>query len=195
MTTVTTAPTMTAPVPTTLGPTDTFYRRHIPHTAADTSAMLGQCGYASMAQFIGAALPATIRLAREIEIDDPTVSIAGVERGEAETLLALHDLSRKNKLFHSYIGMGYVDTVVPGVLLRNILENPAWYTAYTPYQAEVAQGRRHPVARGARRGAGRHRDYQKQHPFAHRMRTGCWPFFVLWFFSLTRQALTRPPAR
>jgi glycine dehydrogenase len=141
MTTVTTAPTMTAPVPTTLGPTDTFYRRHIPHTAAETSAMLGQCGYASMAQFIGAALPATIRLARELEIDDPTVSIAGVERGEAETLLALHDLSRKNKLFHSYIGMGYVDTVVPGVLLRNILENPAWYTAYTPYQAEVAQGR------------------------------------------------------
>ncbi len=141
MTTVTTAPTSTAPATTTLGPTDTFYRRHIPHTAAETSTMLGTCGYPSMDPFIKAAVPATIRLAREIEIDDPTISVRGVERGEAETLAALHELGRKNKIFHSYIGMGYVDTVVPGVILRNILENPAWYTAYTPYQAEVAQGR------------------------------------------------------
>ena len=141
MTTVTTAPTSTAPATTTLGPTDTFYRRHIPHTAAETSTMLGTCGYPSMEPFIKAAVPATIRLAREIEIDDPTISVRGVERGEAETLAALHELGRKNKIFHSYIGMGYVDTVVPGVILRNILENPAWYTAYTPYQAEVAQGR------------------------------------------------------
>ncbi len=141
MTTVTTASTSTAPATTTLGPTDTFYRRHIPHTAAETSTMLGTCGYPSMDPFIKAAVPATIRLAREIEIDDPTISVRGVERGEAETLAALHELGRKNKIFHSYIGMGYVDTVVPGVILRNILENPAWYTAYTPYQAEVAQGR------------------------------------------------------
>ena len=141
MTTVTTAPTMTAPATTTLGPTDTFYRRHIPHTAAEAQAMLGACGYASMEQFIAASVPGTIRLSRPMEIDDPTVTVAGVERGEAETLVALKRLAQQNKVHRSFIGMGYTDTVVPGVILRNILENPAWYTAYTPYQAEVAQGR------------------------------------------------------
>ncbi|MFM2164379.1 MAG: hypothetical protein RL325_816, partial [Planctomycetota bacterium] len=141
MTTVTTAPTMTAPASTTLGPTDTFYRRHIPHTAAETSAMLGACGYPAMEPFIAAAVPASIRLVREMEIDDPTVTMKGIERGEAETLAALRRLAQQNKVHRSFIGMGYTDTIVPGVILRNILENPAWYTAYTPYQAEVAQGR------------------------------------------------------
>ena len=126
---------------TTLGPTDTFYRRHVPHTATETVDMLGACGYSSMTYFIAAAVPSTIRLGREIVIDDPTRTGAHEERGEAETLGALKALARRNKVFRSYIGMGYVDTIVPGVILRNILENPQWYTAYTPYQAEVAQGR------------------------------------------------------
>ena len=141
MNTVTTAPTSAANASTTLGPTDTFFRRHIPHTAGETAEMLSACGYGTMAEFLTATVPATIRLGREIEIDDPTRTGAHAERGEAETLGALKALAGRNKVYRSYIGMGYSDTIVPGVILRNILENPAWYTAYTPYQAEVAQGR------------------------------------------------------
>ena len=63
-----------------------FYRRHIPHTAAETSTMLGTCGYASIDQFIAAAVPGSIRLSRAMEIDDPTVTVKGVERGEADVL-------------------------------------------------------------------------------------------------------------
>ncbi len=126
---------------TTLGPTDTFTRRHIPQTAAETAAMLSACGYSGMEPFISAALPASIRLTRAMEIDDPTCTLRGLERGETETLAAIKTLAQQNRVFRSYIGMGYVDTIVPGVILRNILENPAWYTAYTPYQAEIAQGR------------------------------------------------------
>ena len=140
MHTVTTAPTSTAAA-TTLGPTDTFYRRHIPHTATETAAMLGTCGYTTLSAFISAAIPASIRLGRELDIDDPTRTGNFAERGEAETLAALKALAQRNIVNRSFIGMGYTDTIVPGVILRNILENPAWYTAYTPYQAEVAQGR------------------------------------------------------
>ncbi|MFZ9915295.1 MAG: glycine dehydrogenase, partial [Phycisphaerales bacterium] len=137
---VTTASTMSTAA-TTLGPTDTFFRRHIPHTGAEIASMLGACGYTTMAEFLKATVPSTIRLDREMEIDDPTRTGTHAERGEAETLAALKALAQQNRVFRSYIGMGYTDTIVPGVILRNILENPAWYTAYTPYQAEVAQGR------------------------------------------------------
>ncbi|MFM7134842.1 MAG: aminomethyl-transferring glycine dehydrogenase, partial [Planctomycetota bacterium] len=138
---MTTAPLSNASAATTLGPTDTFFRRHIPHTGAETASMLAACGYPTMDAFLGAAIPAQIRLDRAMEIDDPTRSGSHDERGEAETLAALKRLAQKNRVHRSFIGMGYVDTIVPGVILRNILENPAWYTAYTPYQAEVAQGR------------------------------------------------------
>ncbi len=141
MPTVTIAPTTLSPHATTLGATDTFYRRHIPHTPQETSSMLTACGYSTMAQFITAAIPSSIRLNRELEIDDPTRTDRHNPRGEAETLAGLKALACRNKVNRSFIGMGYTDTVVPGVIQRNILENPAWYTAYTPYQAEVAQGR------------------------------------------------------
>ena len=97
MTTVTTAPISTASA-TTLGPTDTFFRRHIPHTAAETAALLGTCGYTSMAEFIAAAVPSTIRLGREMVIDDPTRTGAHEERGEAdETLGALKALAAETR--------------------------------------------------------------------------------------------------
>ena len=140
MTTVTTAPTSTASA-TTLGPTDTFFARHNPQSPADVAAMLGAVGYPSIDALLSAAVPGSIRLDRAMEIDDPTRTGPFAERGEAETLAALKALASRNKVHRSFIGMGYTDTVVPGVILRNILENPAWYTAYTPYQAEIAQGR------------------------------------------------------
>ncbi len=140
MPTVTTAPTSLASH-TTLGPTDTFVRRHISHSCAETKAMLTACGYSTLSSFIDAALPRSIRLSSEMVIDDPTRVGTHTERGEAETLRAIKALASRNTVNRSYIGMGYTDTIIPGVILRNILENPAWYTAYTPYQAEVAQGR------------------------------------------------------
>ena len=140
MPTVTTAPTSLASA-TTLGPTDTFVRRHISHSCAETTALLTACGYSTLSSFIEAALPSSIRLTSEIVIDDPTNTCANPERGEFETLRALKALASQNIVNRSFIGMGYTDTIVPGVIQRNILENPAWYTAYTPYQAEVAQGR------------------------------------------------------
>ena len=125
----------------TLGPADTFFHRHVPHTQDEVATMLGACGYSDLDGFLKHAIPASIRSTRPLELDDPTKSGSFPARGEAETLAALKVLASKNQVFRSYIGMGYTDTAVPGVILRNILENPAWYTAYTPYQAEVAQGR------------------------------------------------------
>ncbi|MSR40857.1 MAG: glycine dehydrogenase (aminomethyl-transferring) [Phycisphaerales bacterium] len=140
MNTVKNAPTSNSSL-SLLGPTDTFFHRHVPHTQEDVAAMLGACGYSDLSAFLNHAIPTSIRSTRPMEIDDPTKSGNFAARGEAETLTAIKALASKNKVFRSYIGMGYTDTIVPGVILRNILENPAWYTAYTPYQAEIAQGR------------------------------------------------------
>ena len=140
MNTVKNSPTST-PSLSTFGPTDTFFHRHVPHTQEDVAAMLGACGYSDLTAFLRHAIPASIRSTRALELEDPTRTGSFATRGEAETLRALKTLASKNQVFRSYIGMGYTDTAVPGVILRNILENPAWYTAYTPYQAEVAQGR------------------------------------------------------
>ncbi len=136
-----TAPASTHAHPGVLDPTDTFARRHLGPTAAEEQAMLATLGCASMAELIDAAIPAGIRLRRELAIDDPTNAQKFPVRGEAETLAALQALAAQNQVWRSYIGMGYNDTVTPPVILRNILENPGWYTAYTPYQAEIAQGR------------------------------------------------------
>lgn len=116
MNTVTTAPTSAASASTTLGPTDTFFRRHIPHTAGETTEMLAACGYGSMAEFLTASVPSTIRLARGIEIDDPTRTGTHAERGEAETLAALKAMAGKNEIWRSYLGMGYHDTITPPVI-------------------------------------------------------------------------------
>jgi glycine dehydrogenase len=129
------------PQPGPLDPLDTFARRHLGPTPAEERDMLSALGCRSMADLIDAAIPAGIRLRRELEITDPTNAQHFAVRGEAETLAALQRMADRNQVWRSYLGMGYHDTITPPVILRNILENPGWYTAYTPYQAEIAQGR------------------------------------------------------
>ncbi len=124
-----------------LDPTDTFVRRHVGLDETDIASMLATLGVGSLDELMTSTIPPSIRLATPMVIDDPTNTHRYPQRGEAETLAALKILAKKNTVNRSFIGMGYVDTIVPGVIQRNILENPAWYTAYTPYQAEVAQGR------------------------------------------------------
>ena len=116
-----------------LAPLDTFERRHTGSPAADVAAMLKLVGYDSVDALADAAVPPKIRLKRPLRL--PAAA------SETEALAELHAIAAKNKIFRSHIGMGYYDTAVPGVIQRNILENPGWYTAYTPYQAEIAQGR------------------------------------------------------
>ena len=121
-----------------LAPADTFVRRHLGPDAAETEQMLAQLGVASLPQLIDETVPASIRLDRPLRL-------AGLPAdrtlGERELLDRLRAIARKNQVFRSYIGMGYSDCVVPGVIQRNVLENPGWYTQYTPYQAEISQGR------------------------------------------------------
>ncbi|MDZ4755372.1 MAG: aminomethyl-transferring glycine dehydrogenase [Phycisphaerae bacterium] len=122
-------------------PLDTFRRRHIGPTEGDVASMLASLGFDSMESFLDATIPAGIRLKRPLDIADPTKSGNFPERGEFETLDALRQVAGRNQIFRSFLGMGYHDTITPGVILRNVLENPGWYTQYTPYQAEIAQGR------------------------------------------------------
>jgi len=114
-------------------PLDTFERRHTGSTPAATAAMLQTVGFDSLDALTAAAVPPKIRLKRPLRLP------AAV--GEGAALTELRALASKNKIFRSFIGMGYYDTATPGVIQRNILENPGWYTAYTPYQAEISQGR------------------------------------------------------
>jgi glycine dehydrogenase len=119
--------------PDVLGPTDTFVRRHIGPRGAEIQEMLRALGCDSLDELIEQTIPAAIRIKKPLNIGDP--------RGEFELLEDLRKIAVKNKVFRSYIGMGYSDTITPPVILRNILENPGWYTQYTPYQAEISQGR------------------------------------------------------
>ncbi|WP_027853111.1 aminomethyl-transferring glycine dehydrogenase [Marinobacterium litorale] len=112
---------------------DEFTERHLGPDASEEQAMLDCLGIGSLDALIEQAVPASIRL------DDALAMPEGVS--EAEALAELHQLASRNKLNKSYIGMGYYGTHVPGVIQRNVLENPAWYTAYTPYQPEISQGR------------------------------------------------------
>src|SRR6202008_1285271 len=96
-------------------------------------AMLDALGYGSLDELIDATVPASIRLGRPLAL--------GPERSEHELTAELRAIARKNQIFRSFIGMGYHDCIVPPVIQRNVLENPGWYTQYTPYQAEIAQGR------------------------------------------------------
>ena len=113
--------------------TTQFVNRHISMNEADTQAMLEKVGVASMEELIGQTIPDSIRLMQELNISDPL--------SEQEMLAHSKELAAKNLMFDNYIGFGYHNTVLPSVIQRNILENPSWYTAYTPYQAEIAQGR------------------------------------------------------
>jgi len=116
-----------------LSATDTFVRRHIGPRAPDVAQMLEVLGYPSVDALIDDTVPANIRMKGDLEI--------GPARGEAELLQSLHDVVSTNVPRRSMLGMGYHGCLVPGVIQRNVLENPGWYTAYTPYQAEIAQGR------------------------------------------------------
>ncbi len=116
---------------------DEFLARHIGPDVAETAAMLAAVGAASLDELIGQTVPASIRLAQ------PLASFANLAAPlrEHEALAKLKAIAAKNVVRKSLIGMGYYDTLTPKVILRNLLENPGWYTAYTPYQAEIAQGR------------------------------------------------------
>src|SRR5207248_7436885 len=116
-----------------LKPSDTFVRRHIGPSPQDVREMLDAIGADSLDELVEQTVPASIRLNRALNL--------GESRGEFELLQELKAIASKNKVFRSYIGPGYSDTITPPVIQRDILENPGWYTAYTPYQAEVAQGR------------------------------------------------------
>jgi glycine dehydrogenase len=110
-----------------------FQSRHIGPDAADAMAMLKEIGVASLDALIDEAIPARIRLSRGLDLPHG--------QPEYEFLQGLRQMAARNKLFKSYLGLGYYDCVTPSVILRNVLENPGWYTPYTPYQAEIAQGR------------------------------------------------------
>jgi glycine cleavage system P protein (glycine dehydrogenase) len=112
---------------------DSFARRHIGPNEDEMAAMLSEIGFESLEALIDAAVPKNIRLDRELKLPEP--------KSETEALAELRAISRKNKAARSFIGAGYYDCITPPVIQRNILENPGWYTAYTPYQAEIAQGR------------------------------------------------------
>jgi len=114
-------------------PLGEFVRRHIGPSPEDAGVMLAQLGHEDLDAFINLVVPPAIRLLEPLDLP------AG--RGEAEVLEELRGLARKNQIFRSYIGMGYSDCVTPPVILRNVFENPGWYTQYTPYQAEISQGR------------------------------------------------------
>src|SRR3990172_7063659 len=112
---------------------DTFAARHIGPDATDQAAMLSVLGYATRAALIDAVVPAGIRNKSALDL--------APGRSEAEALAELRRIAARNRVSRSFIGQGYYDTHLPGVILRNILESPAWYTAYTPYQPEISQGR------------------------------------------------------
>jgi len=113
--------------------TSEFLARHIGVDAADEALMLQAIGASSRRALIDAIVPTSIVRSQPMDLPPPVT--------EAAALAELKAIAGKNKVFKSYIGQGYYDTHTPGVILRNILENPAWYTAYTPYQAEISQGR------------------------------------------------------
>src|ERR1700742_112074 len=110
---------------------DEFVQRHIGPNAQQTAAMLAALGVSSVKELIDKTVPDNIRLKNDLDLGQAVT--------EAEALVQLKTIASKNRVFKSYIGMGYHDTHVPHVVLRNVLENPGWYTAYTPYQPEIAQ--------------------------------------------------------
>src|SRR5262249_37202702 len=128
-----TKPVESKPLDPLFAPSDTFVHRHIGPNEDEQKEMLGLLGYSSLEELIDATVPAGIRLKRELKL--------GPERGEHELLLELASIAKKNKVFRSFIGQGYYGTITPPVIQRNILENPGWYTQYTPYQPEISQGR------------------------------------------------------
>jgi glycine dehydrogenase len=112
---------------------DSFAHRHIGPRPQEWDAMAQVCGHASLDALVAAAVPALIRRNDSMSLPLPL--------GETAALARLRSIAAKNQVYKSYIGLGYHDTITPPVIQRNILENPGWYTQYTPYQAEISQGR------------------------------------------------------
>src|ERR1700722_9135827 len=110
-----------------------FTRRHIGSNDTETRQMLGTIGIKTLDELINKAIPASIRNPETLHVTEPV--------SEAEYLALIHEIASKNQVFKNYIGQGYYDTITPSVILRNVFENPGWYTQYTPYQAEISQGR------------------------------------------------------
>ena len=113
--------------------TNSFKLRHIGPNKKDKSKMLSAIGAENIDQLIYETIPDDIRLQNKLNLEEPI--------SEQEYLVHINNLAKKNRVFKTYIGLGYHPTILPAVIQRNILENPGWYTAYTPYQAEIAQGR------------------------------------------------------
>ncbi len=124
---------MTAPIKPLAEPATTFARRHIGPDPRDVASMLKTVGASSLSALMAETLPASIRQQAPLDL--------GRALSETEALAHMRDLASKNQVFTSLIGQGYSGTILPAVIQRNILENPAWYTAYTPYQPEISQGR------------------------------------------------------
>ncbi len=112
---------------------DSFARRHIGPNDNEIDEMLREIGFENLDLLIDAAIPKNIRLDRRLKLPEA--------KSEAAALAELRAISKKNKVEKTFIGAGYSDCITPPVIQRNVLENPGWYTAYTPYQAELAQGR------------------------------------------------------
>src|SRR5215212_7519253 len=110
-----------------------FTQRHIGPTNEEVQAMLATIGDDSLDDLINRTVPSAIRLKKAIATGGPV--------SEYEYLRELKDIASLNKIFKTYIGQGYYNTIVPSVILRTVFQNPGWYTQYTPYQAEIAQGR------------------------------------------------------
>jgi len=110
-----------------------FRRRHIGPNEEETSQMLKTIGISTINELMNRTVPSSIRMQELLKLP-PSMS-------EQEYLHHIKEVSLKNKVFKNYIGQGYYDTITPSVILRNVFENPGWYTQYTPYQAEIAQGR------------------------------------------------------
>jgi glycine dehydrogenase len=120
-----------------LEPSDLFAPRHLGPSAADVAAMLATLGCDSLDALVEQTVPATIRLKKPLALS----GLGERPLGEREVLERLREIADKNQVLRSCIGMGYSDVIVPPVIQRNVLENPGWYTQYTPYQAEISQGR------------------------------------------------------
>src|SRR5437763_1387413 len=110
-----------------------FWRRHIGSNEEEVHAMLREVGFDNLAALIDATVPKDIRLTRHLDLPEA--------KSEGEALAELRAIAHQNKIARSFVGVGYYDCITPPVIQRNIFENPGWYTAYTPYQAEIAQGR------------------------------------------------------
>ena len=124
---------MTAPLKPLAEPATTFARRHIGPAPRDVAAMLQTLGSTSLSALMAETLPASIRQQAPLDLGQPL--------SETEALAHMRELALRNQVFTSLIGQGYSGTILPAVIQRNILESPAWYTAYTPYQPEISQGR------------------------------------------------------